>query len=189
LISSGWRNARLPDQQVVLCHADDEVAVSYRSLRDGRFRLSEGQYARVHAWSPEAIDVEIDGRRCRARITRDGDRIVVHGPRGDLELHQQPRFEIPGGDETSGGLVAPMPGKVIELRVGVGDAVTAGDTLVVLEAMKMEHPMRASEDGVVGEVRVALGEQVEGGALLLVVEPLREESTGEDETPAQGESS
>ncbi|MBW2400487.1 MAG: acetyl-CoA carboxylase biotin carboxyl carrier protein subunit [Deltaproteobacteria bacterium] len=63
-----------------------------------------------------------------------------------------------------------MPGKVIDLRVQVGESVSAGDTVLVLEAMKMEHPMRATEDGVVTEVRVSLGEQVEAGALLLVVE-------------------
>ena len=64
-----------------------------------------------------------------------------------------------------------MPGKVIDLRVEVGDPVLAGETLLVLEAMKMEHPMSATEDGVVSDVRVTLGEQVESGALLLVVEP------------------
>jgi biotin carboxyl carrier protein len=58
--------------------------------------------------------------------------------------------------------------------VKVGDRVSAGDTLVVLEAMKMEHPMRATEDGVVTEVLVAQGEQVEAGTLLLVVEPAEE---------------
>jgi len=64
-----------------------------------------------------------------------------------------------------------MPGKVLELRVAVGDTVTAGQTVLVLEAMKMEHPMNATEDGVVTESRVRQGEQVESGALLLVVEP------------------
>jgi biotin carboxyl carrier protein len=64
-----------------------------------------------------------------------------------------------------------MPGKVIDLRVAAGDRVMPGQTLVVLEAMKMEHPMSASEPGVVREVRVAVGDQVESGAVLLVVEP------------------
>ena len=76
------------------------------------------------------------------------------------------------GTLTAGGrLTAPMPGKVIDLRVQLGDRVEAGQTVLVLEAMKMEHPMLAHEDGVVSEVRVALGDQVESGALLLVVEP------------------
>ncbi len=59
--------------------------------------------------------------------------------------------------------------------MGVGDRVSAGDTVLVLEAMKMEHPMRATEDGVVTEVRVTEGEQVEAGTLLLVVEPADED--------------
>ena len=69
-----------------------------------------------------------------------------------------------------GGFVARMPGKVIDLRVEAGERVVAGQTLVVLEAMKMEHPMSATEDGVVTEVRIALGDQVESGTLLLVFE-------------------
>ena len=173
---SGWRNARLPDQQVALHCGEHEITVSYRSLRDGRFRLrcessGDAVYARIHEWRPNSIDVEIDGRRGRFRIARFDDRIVVGGARGDLEFRVQPRFIIPGVLEHSGGFVARMPGKVIELRVRVGDTVSAGDTLLVLEAMKMEHPMNATENGVVTEVRVDLHDQVESGALLLVVEP------------------
>jgi propionyl-CoA carboxylase alpha chain len=167
---SGWRNGRLPDQRLEFRCGEREVAVSYRSLRDGSFRLGGGASARIHAWSPDAIDVEIDGRRLRGRITRGGDQLLVQTPRGDLLLEQRPRFELPGSDGPSGGLVAPMPGKVIDLRVELGQRVSAGETLIVLEAMKMEHPMKAPEDGVVAELRVALGEQVENGTLLLVVE-------------------
>jgi propionyl-CoA carboxylase alpha chain len=168
---SGWRNARLPDQEVTLAHGEREVRVRYRSLRDGRFRFDDGAPARIHRFTESEIEAEIDGRRGLARVARSGDRLVVQGPWGDLELVVRPRFEPPGGEETAGGFVAPMPGKVLELRVGVGAAVEAGQTLVVLEAMKMEHPMRATGDGVVTEVRVAEGDQVEAGTLLLVVEP------------------
>ena len=103
-------------------------------------------------------------------MTRDGERIIVHGPRGDVTFVEKPRFELPGAEDVSGGYVARMPGKVLDLRVAVGDTVTAGQTVLVLEAMKMEHPMNAPEDGVVTEVRVAQGEQVASGTLLLVVE-------------------
>ena len=178
---SGWRNARLPDQRVVFRCGEREIDVRYRRLRDGRFRLADGVHARIHSWSPDAIDVEVDSRRSRSRISRAGDRITLQGPRGDVELVREPRFEIPGTGDVSGGFVARMPGKVIDLRVAAGDSVQAGDTLLVLEAMKMEHPMTATEDGVVTEVLVGLGEQVEAGALMLVVEAAGAKSAGEEE--------
>ncbi|TFG94152.1 MAG: biotin/lipoyl-binding protein, partial [Myxococcales bacterium] len=177
---SGWRNARLPDQRVGLACGGREIQVSYRALRDGSFRFGDGGIARIHAFSADAIDVEIDGRRRRSRITRAHERLVVQTPRGDVELAIQPRFVIPGSEAPSGGLVAPMPGKVIELRVRAGQSVRAGETLLVLEAMKMEHPIRAPEDGIVSEVRVALGEQVENGALLLLVEPAADPGSNDD---------
>ena len=63
-----------------------------------------------------------------------------------------------------------MPGVVIDVRCQPGDDVTAGQTLVVLEAMKMEHHVNAPADGRVAEVRVVKGQQVENGAVLLVFE-------------------
>ena len=173
---SGWRNARMPSQRVMLEAGGDAIHVGYRSQRDGAFLLDtavggDRTLARVHGWEPGGIDVEIDGRRIHARITRSGDRILVHGPRGDVDFAIQPRFVIPGRSDAQGGFMARMPGKVIDVRVQVGDVVRAGQTLLILEAMKMEHPMNATEDGVVTEVRVALGDQVVSGAVLLVVEP------------------
>ncbi len=174
-VSSGWRNARLPDQKLVLDHGEESITVLYHSLRDGSFRFSDGATARIHAWNEGGIDVEIAGRRSRARVTRSRDRLIVQGPDGDIVFTELPRFVLPGDEETAGGFVAQMPGKVIDLRVALGDVVRAGDTVIVLEAMKMEHPMRATEDGVVTEVRVSVGEQVEAGALLLVVEAAAQE--------------
>jgi len=172
---SGWRNARLPDQELVLDHGGTSIAVRYHTLRDGSFRFADGTTARIHACSEEGIDAELGGRRARARICRAGDQLLVHGPNGDLSFTEKPRFTLPGAEESAGGFVAQMPGKVIELRVKVGDRVNAGDTLVVLEAMKMEHPVRTMDAGVVTEVRVAQGEQVEAGTLLLVIETGQEE--------------
>jgi propionyl-CoA carboxylase alpha chain len=186
-VPSGWRNARLPDPWVDLVCGEHMRSVRYRALRDGRFRLDDGSTAKVHAWSRDGIDVEIAGWRHRARITRAGDRLLVQIPGGSVDLVLKPRFTLPGEDGPRGGLVAPMPGKVTLLHVEPGQAVRAGETLLVLEAMKMEHPLRAPEDGVVTELRVALGEQVENGALLLVVEPASgevDEAAGEDEGEA-----
>jgi propionyl-CoA carboxylase alpha chain len=63
-----------------------------------------------------------------------------------------------------------MPGAVLSLAVEVGAHVAAGTVLVTLEAMKMEHSIRAPHDGVVAEVRVSVGEQVDTGAVLIVLD-------------------
>ncbi len=178
-IPSGWRNARTPDEFVKLALGEREVEVRYRLQRDGSFRFGEGDRARIFDWDERWIDVEVDGRRQGGLVTRAGDRLVVQTPRGDLEFDVVPRFVVPGSEAKAGGFVAPMPGKVIDVRVAVGDRVRGGQTLVLLEAMKMEHPMQAHEDGVVTEVLVSEGEQIEKGTLILVVEP---EESGADET-------
>ena len=66
-----------------------------------------------------------------------------------------PRFRSIGQEVKDGGLVAPMPGKVIDLKVKVGSKIKKGDTLVILEAMKMEHTIKAIEDGVVDELFIS----------------------------------
>jgi propionyl-CoA carboxylase alpha chain len=174
-VPSGWQNGRMPDQRVTLDHGEGRTAVRYHSRRDGSFCFDDGSVARVHHWSEQGMDVEIAGRRTRTLVTRAGAQLVVQCGDGDVVFREQPRFVLPGAEQDEGGFVARMPGKVIELRVKVGDTVADGDTVLVLEAMKMEHPMRASEDGVVLEVRVEEGEQVEAGTLLLVVETVDEQ--------------
>ena len=70
----------------------------------------------------------------------------------------------------AGGLVAPMPGKVVDLKVKKGSKVKSGETLVILEAMKMEHSIKASEDGVISDIFIKENDQVENGAVLMVVD-------------------
>ena len=74
------------------------------------------------------------------------------------------------GNEDEGGLVAPMPGKVLEVLVSEGDTVEAGAPLMVLEAMKMEHRIVASHDGTVTSIHFSAGDQVAQGATLLDLE-------------------
>jgi len=87
------------------------------------------------------------------------------------ELVERPRFVDAVAEVVAGGLVAPMPGKVVKVLVTAGDEVTAGTALVVLEAMKMEHTVRASAAGTVTAIHVAVGDQVETDRLLAVVTP------------------
>jgi propionyl-CoA carboxylase alpha chain len=178
---SGWRNARLPPQRVELAIGERTVTVHYRSRRDGTFAIGvdadEGD-ATVHRWAPDLIDVEWAGRRIAYSVTRSGDDLYLTGAGGTSALVVVPRFDVPGSDAPTGSLIAPMPGVVIDLRVAVGDPVSIGQTLVVLEAMKMEHHIKAGIDGVVSEVHVDNGLQLENGALLLVIEPLGDGGDG-----------
>jgi propionyl-CoA carboxylase alpha chain len=173
-VPSGWRNGRLPAQRVSLTHGDGAIDVRYQSRRDGSFALGErrdGGTARIHRWSPSEIDAEIDGRRTTTQVTHAGDLLYLQTVRGTIAFGIVPRFVVPGAAAPLGGLMAPMPGVVLDIRCAPGDQVDSGQTLVVLEAMKMEHLVRAPADGVVAEVRVAKGQHVENGALLLVFEP------------------
>jgi propionyl-CoA carboxylase alpha chain len=178
-LPSGWRNARLPAERVVLAHGDTTLTAAYRWQRDGSFLASAGvdgasapdRRVRVLAHRPGEVDVETDGRRATSRVTRSGDELHVQTRGGTAHFRVVPRFHVPGAEGPVGGLSAPMPGTVLHVRAGAGEAVTAGQVLVVLEAMKMEHHIRAPLDGVVTEVRVAQGQHVDNGALLLVIEP------------------
>ncbi len=176
-VPSGWRNSLMPPERVVLRHGGEDVEVTYQSRRDGTFAVGEG-HARVHAWSSGEIDVELDGRRTRSRVTDAGTSIHVQVPTGTVSFDIVPRFVPPGSDLAGGGLHAPMPGAVLEVRCAVGDEVEAGQVLVVLEAMKMEHHVRAPVAGVVTEIQVAAGDQVDNGATLLVIDDGSDEEEG-----------
>jgi propionyl-CoA carboxylase alpha chain len=94
----------------------------------------------------------------------------VHGPDGVLALTETPRFPEPADAAVKGGLLAPMPGKVVRVAVQPGEVVTRGQVLVALEAMKMEQSAVSPSDGVVKAVLVREGEQVTAGQVLVLVE-------------------
>ena len=170
-IQSGWRNSRLPKQKLSFKCLEEEVVITYQSRRDGSFDLNEESIAKIFSWKESGIDIEIDGQRFFSKVTKNNETIVVHMPWGDAVLEILPRFILPGSEAQAGGLIAPMPGKVIDLKVKVGSKVKKGDTLVILEAMKMEHQVKASEDGKVSKLLIRKDEQLENGALLMVVDP------------------
>ena len=81
-----------------------------------------------------------------------------------------PKFSDPTEVEIEGSLTAPMPGKILNINVKKGSKVSMGDTLIILEAMKMEHAIKASSDGVVSNLYVSAGDQVESGASLMKID-------------------
>jgi acetyl/propionyl-CoA carboxylase alpha subunit len=109
-----------------------------------------------------------DGTVMFAHLVKVGDVWWVHVQGHTFKLE---RVE-PGASDTDdgGGLTAPMPGKVLQVLVDVGQSVSAGTTLMVLEAMKMEHRIVAANYGTVTAVHFGAGDQVEQGVALLALE-------------------
>ncbi len=95
---------------------------------------------------------------------------------GSSALSEVPRFGDPEKIAPAGSLLAPMPGLVLRVLAEVGAVVTAGQPLLVLEAMKMEQTVSAPADGVVAELHAKAGEQVSTGQVLAVLEAGREEA-------------
>tara|TARA_B100000214_G_scaffold374655_1_gene358095 strand:+ start:465 stop:2387 length:1923 start_codon:yes stop_codon:yes gene_type:complete len=168
-IQSGWTNSRLPKQKISFQSGSEEISISYKSDRNGFFNINNDIKAKVIKWNTYGIDIEIENTRFFSKITRSNETLVIHGPWGDILFKIMPRFKSIGQEVKDGGLIAPMPGKVIDLMVEVGSKIKKGDTLVVLEAMKMEHAIKAIEDGVIDELFIKNNDQVENGALLMVI--------------------
>jgi biotin carboxyl carrier protein len=96
--------------------------------------------------------------------------VDVDSPLGSSSYDVIPRFPDPTDSVAAGSLVAPMPGSVVRVLVESGAAVTKGQPLLVLEAMKMEHTVASPYDGVLAYLRVTAGQQVDAGSVLAVVD-------------------
>jgi geranyl-CoA carboxylase alpha subunit len=128
------------------------------------FRLAAGDEERVLHLFPSAID------RLAVPFHIEGDEIIVdldgHTVRFQDRTYRPPASATPGGD---GRLRAPMDGRIVAIRVGIGDRVVRGQTLVVLEAMKIQHQLKATSDATVDSVSVQEGQQVANRAVLVTL--------------------
>jgi propionyl-CoA carboxylase alpha chain len=166
---ANWTNGRMPLQRVKLLFIQDEIEVKYKLNKDNLYEVM-GSICEIYHCDIAGIDVEIDSHRFYAHVTEAGSEITINMPFGDVNASVLPRFIEPGNDVPEGGLIAPMPGKVIDVKVKKGSKVKAGDTLVIIEAMKMEHAIKATETGKIAKVMIKLNDQVDNGATLLVLE-------------------
>ncbi|MDV6257167.1 acetyl/propionyl/methylcrotonyl-CoA carboxylase subunit alpha [Rhodococcus ruber] len=177
-LPSGWRN--LPSQPQVKRYDGDhgEHEVRYRLTRHGL--VADGHPGIVLvAHTERRVVLAIDGAQRQFHVARYGDTVHVDSSLGPVRLRAIPRFVEPSAHVAAGSLLAPMPGSVIRIGATVGDAVDAGQPVLWLEAMKMEHIVKAPAAGVLTELPVAVGTQVELGAVLAVVTPTESTDTQE----------
>jgi propionyl-CoA carboxylase alpha chain len=162
-LPSGWRNVPSAPQRKRYAVGGAEYEIAYRFGRSGAVVDGE-DITLIHA-APDRVVLEVSGVRRSFDVGRYPGLVCV----GPVTLTRVPRFTEPGAALAAGSLVAPMPGTVLRIAVSADDRVAAGDPLLWLEAMKMEHRISAPADGVVAELPVSVGQQVEVGAVLAVV--------------------
>ncbi len=155
-LPAGWRNNPSQMQQVRVGTHD----VGYRYDRTGSVveAVVDG-VALAEAWlaALNFIETEIDGD-------------VVFVSRGQYRFSVPSRYAPPDDAGRAGSTMAPMPGSILRVDVGVGDAVVAGQPLLAMEAMKMEHQVVSPTSGIVVEVFVVAGQQVDSGQALVRIE-------------------
>ena len=116
------------------------------------------------------VSLEVGGLSSGYHVVRAGDSVLVTGLGRTTAFTVLPRYPDASEHGHDHGLATPVPGTVTAVLVAPGDAVAEGDTLVILEAMKMEHRIKADGDGVVAEVRVAVGDSVDAHHVVAVLE-------------------
>ncbi len=167
---SGWRNVASGFQTKSYSDSAGETHdVRYRFTRSG-MELPGHDAVNLVSASADQVVLTIDGVDRPFDVARYGDDVFVDSPLGPAQLVALPRFPDPAAALAHGSLLAPMPGSVLRIGAAVGDKVTAGQPLIWLEAMKMEHTVTAPGDGVLVELNVEPGQQVEVGAVLARVD-------------------
>ncbi|RLV50922.1 ATP-grasp domain-containing protein [Nocardioides mangrovicus] len=170
-IPSGFRTNPSDLQRRAYLHGATKVEVGYALGRAPVFEVDGDEIdVRVLSVSPVAADLVVAGVRRRYDVRLGARATYVDWPGGSLELKPVPRFPDPDDLAEPGSLLAPMPGTVVRVTVAAGDTVSAGQTVLVIEAMKMEHAITADTDGVVGDLPVTVGQAVDNGQVLIVIE-------------------
>ncbi|MFB9951692.1 acetyl/propionyl/methylcrotonyl-CoA carboxylase subunit alpha [Rhizobium puerariae] len=170
---SGFRLWSGASDFILLEHRGQPLPVSFLSKGEGNYRvLLEGRDVDLRiSSSPDAFRVEVDGRTSTLHEVHDGKATTVF--RDGESWHFTLADPLAGEDEAAAAgdrIVAPIPGLVKLLHVAPGAAVSRGEALAVMEAMKMELALPAPRDGRIAEVLVSQGEQVLEGAVLLTLE-------------------
>ncbi|MDG6100743.1 ATP-grasp domain-containing protein [Dactylosporangium aurantiacum] len=193
-LPSGWRNVPSALQTVVYEGPTGTIEVGYRLDRSNDLaawavrRIDPDDIglpgaaldpagapdhppARIVSATGDQVVLDVAGVRLQFAVHEVGGVSFVDSSEGSVTLTELPRYPLPVAEQPEGSLIAPLPGAVGRVLVVPGQRVAAGELLLTVEAMKLEHPVHAPTDGVISDLRVAAGSQVESGALLAVLTP------------------
>jgi propionyl-CoA carboxylase alpha chain len=201
-VAAGWRNVAAHPQRKIFDGPRGRVEVDYQWTRTGGIVPAGITRPTANAaedgadpvapdpavveFTPEQVTIELAGVRYRFDVARAGAVIFVDSAFGAVQLALRDRLPPPASQTEPGSLAAPMPGSVIRVLATTGDRVLAGQPLIVIEAMKMEHQVTAPAAGLLTELRVAAGAQVQAGDVLAILtdpDPQRRPPEPEREQP------
>jgi len=188
-LPSGWRNGPAAWPSSVLTGPAGEHRVRYRFTRAG-VAIEDRPGLVVLSSTADTVVMEVDGVVRWWEVARypgadGGCRLEVDGDAGAVTFFEAERFPAPSPADDPGSLRAPLPGTVVAVRVEVGDEVSAGQELLVIEAMKMRHAVRADRAGRVTALPARAGSTVEVGAVLVVVDASSGPGVSPDEHPQE----
>ncbi|MBY8957888.1 acetyl/propionyl/methylcrotonyl-CoA carboxylase subunit alpha [Pseudomonas sp. MIS38] len=170
----GWRNNVGAPLNYRLGLEQQDWSLQLLADGAGRFTVNVMQRALVLTvinCDERSVTLEVDGLRQRHAYRIDDEELWLFTHPGNLRLEDRTHALISSQSSVSSGtLKAPMDGAIIDVLVSEGSPVSKGQLLVVLEAMKMEHPLKAGIDGVLKRVQVKVGDQVKNRQVLLQVE-------------------
>nr|WP_298167513.1 acetyl/propionyl/methylcrotonyl-CoA carboxylase subunit alpha [uncultured Pseudomonas sp.] len=176
---SGWRNAGSAPWRFVLKQGEQQFDIELDVVTEGPqpsllIRVGDQQTAvELLTCDDRWASLKLDGIRQRLAYRLDGETLWLYGHNGNLQFSDITHLPVGSAASAgSGNVKAPMDGAIVEVLVEEGAKVSKGQLLLVLEAMKMEHPLKANIDGVVRRVGISRGDQVKNRQLLVEIEAL-----------------
>ncbi len=175
---TGWRHWSVSSQNSIIVFNDETINRTVSVLSANVFKVDAEAGSTeigIDFISEAAIKVRVEGAyKTLQLVGKDLTLYLFENDQTFTFRKKDAMAEQNSAQELGGNLIAPMPGSVMEISAVVGQSVSAGDKLMVLEAMKMEHALQAPRDGVVAEILFNTGDQVIDGALLLRLEPVND---------------
>ena len=174
-LADGWRVGHDGLRTLVFVHAGERTQLLAGGT-DGNYRVRIGDVevvvdgARLDA--DGSLSVRIDSRMRRWNVDVDATRVTLHDADGRVAFERVPAFQFVADDSIGTGnrITAPMPGRIVLVKVAAGDTVAHGQELLVMEAMKMELSLKSPRDGIVAAMSATAGDFVEGDAVLVTLE-------------------